>query len=211
MKRVAGKRIAGLAIAAALVGMAATGAWAQDQGAAEKTLKTAVFAGGCFWCMEPPFDKLDGVVSTVSGYTGGSVPNPTYPQVSAGGTGHAEVVQVTYDPARVGYDRLLEVYWRNVDPFDAGGQFCDRGDQYRAAIFPLDEEQKAAAERSRKEVEARLGKPIVTTIEPPATFYPAEAYHQNYHRTNPLRYHFYRSLCGRDQRLESVWGAEPTG
>ena len=171
-----------------------------------KNIRTAVFAGGCFWCMEPPYDKLDGVLETTSGYSGGKVKNPTYEQVSGGGTGHAEVVQVKYDANKVSYAELLKVFWSNVDPFDAGGQFCDRGDQYRSAIFYANEEEKQLAKASKSAAEEKLGKKIVTEIVPAATFYPAERYHQNYYERNPVRYKYYRYRCGRDQRLEEVWG-----
>lgn len=169
----------------------------------------AIFAGGCFWCMEPPFDKLAGVTSTTSGYTGGHVANPTYEQVSAGGTGHAEAVQVTYDPARVSYATLLNVYWHNIDPVAVNRQFCDGGDQYRSAIFTLGPEQKRLAEASKRTLQAsgRFDRPIATQIVAASTFYPAEGYHQDYYRTNPLRYKFYRASCGRDKRLEQVWGS----
>ena len=171
-----------------------------------KNIRTAVFAGGCFWCMEPPYDKLDGVLETTSGYSGGKVKNPTYEQVSGGGTGHAEVVQVKYDANQISYAELLNVFWPNVDPFDAGGQFCDRGDQYRSAIFYANDEEKQLAEASKSAAERKLGKKIVTEIVPAATFYPAERYHQNYYERNPVRYKYYRYRCGRDQRLEEVWG-----
>lgn len=171
-----------------------------------KNIRTAVFAGGCFWCMEPPYDKLDGVLETTSGYSGGKVKNPTYEQVSGGGTGHAEVVQVKYDANQISYAELLNVFWPNVDPFDAGGQFCDRGDQYRSAIFYANDEEKQLAEASKAAAERKLGKKIVTEIVPAATFYPAERYHQNYYERNPVRYKYYRYRCGRDQRLEEVWG-----
>ena len=171
-----------------------------------KNIRTAVFAGGCFWCMEPPYDKLDGVLETTSGYSGGKVKNPTYEQVSGGGTGHAEVVQVKYDANKISYAQLLDVFWSNVDPFDAGGQFCDRGDQYRSAIFYANDEEKQLAEASKSAAEQKLGKKIVTEIVPAATFYPAERYHQNYYERNPVRYKYYRYRCGRDQRLEEVWG-----
>ena len=178
--------------------------------AAEPAPETALatFAGGCFWCMEPPFDNLEGVLSTTSGYAGGHLKNPTYQEVSAGGTGHAEVVQVVYDPTKVSFDELLDVFWRNIDPTAKDRQFCDRGSQYRSAIFYHDEEQRRAAEASR----ARLGrdKPfagaIVTEIEPLQAFYPAEDYHQDYYRKNPLKYKYYRYGCGRDKRLEELWG-----
>lgn len=171
-------------------------------------LDKATFAGGCFWCMEPPFDKLDGVVSTTSGYAGGHLKNPTYKEVSAGGTGHAEVVQVVYDPRKVTYERLLEVFWRNIDPLARDRQFCDAGSQYRSAIYYHDETQRRLALESRKRLEqsGRFGEPIVTEIEAASTFYPAEEYHQNYYQKNPVRYQFYRFNCGRDQRLEGLWG-----
>ncbi len=177
---------------------------------ASDTLASAIFAGGCFWCMEHPFDELDGVISTTSGYVGGQTPSPTYAQVSAGNTGHAEAVRVIYDPAKIGYARLLEVFWRNVDPLDGGGQFCDRGDQYRTAVFYETEEQRQLAERSKQELMAsgRFDKAIVTPIAPAGVFYPAEDYHQNYYLVNPVRYKFYRYRCGRDQRLQEVWGDE---
>jgi peptide-methionine (S)-S-oxide reductase len=168
----------------------------------------ATFAGGCFWCMEPPFDALPGVLSTTSGYTGGTLAAPTYEQVSAGGSGHFEALEVAYDPARVSYEKLLEVFWRNVDPTDAGGQFCDRGAQYRAAIFVRGEEQRRLAEESKRALAAtgRLAGPIATEILPAGAFYAAEDYHQDYYEKNPLRYKFYRKSCGRDARLERVWG-----
>lgn len=174
-----------------------------------QTRAVAVFAGGCFWCMEPPFDRIDGVLATTSGYTGGIRANPTYEQVSAGRTGHYEALQVEYDPARVSYEKLLDVFWRNIDPLDAGGQFCDKGPQYRAAIFVADEGQRAAAEASK----AALGKSgklpgrIVTEILPAGPFFPAEDYHQDYYRKSPAAYSFYRWSCGRDRRLERLWGA----
>jgi peptide-methionine (S)-S-oxide reductase len=173
----------------------------------------ATFAGGCFWCMEPPYDKLDGVIVTTSGYTGGTKADPTYQEVSAGGTGHAEVVQVTYDPAKVSYDKLLDVFWRNIDPLDAGGQFCDRGDQYRTALFVHGDEQRRLAEQSKQALEKSQrfdGQSIVTEIEEAGAFYPAEDYHQDYYEKNPVRYKFYRWNCGRDQRLAELWGAGAT-
>jgi peptide-methionine (S)-S-oxide reductase len=162
--------------------------------------------------MEPPYDRLDGVLATTSGYTGGSKVDPTYEEVSRGGTGHAEAVQVSYDPAKVSYAQLLEVFWHNVDPLDAGGQFCDRGDQYRTAIFVQDEEQRRLAEQSKQALadNERFGRPVVTEIVPASTFYPAEDYHQNYYEKNPVRYKFYRWNCGRDQRLAELWGETST-
>ncbi|MGH9159602.1 MAG: peptide-methionine (S)-S-oxide reductase MsrA [Vicinamibacteraceae bacterium] len=178
----------------------------------DKHLAKATFAGGCFWCMEGPFDELDGVVSTTSGYTGGRTRNPTYEEVSAGGTGHAEAVEIVYDPAKISYERLLEVFWRNVDPLDSGGQFCDRGAQYRTAIFAHDAEQRAAAEKSKAALQSsgRLHGKIVTEIVDLAAFYRAEDYHQDYYQTNPLRYKYYRFTCGRDRRLKALWGDAAT-
>jgi len=198
----------------------ATGAlWllAGAQAREAKTAKTqpglarATFAGGCFWCMEPPFEKIPGVQSVTSGYAGGRVKNPSYEAVSSGGTGHAESVQVAYDPSRVSYEQLLEVFWRNVDPTDKGGQFCDRGNQYRTAIFYEGESQKRAAIESKAALESSgvLGKPIVTEVVPLDAFYPAEAYHQDFYKKDPLRYHSYRAGCGRDQRLAQLWGKVP--
>ncbi len=169
---------------------------------------TAIFAGGCFWCMEAPFDALPGVLDTTSGYTGGTVENPSYAEVSNGGTGHVEAVQVTYDPQIITYEKLLETFWHNVDPLDNGGQFCDRGSQYRSVIFYVDEVQHQAAERSKADLEASgiLPGTIATDILPATEFYPAEAYHQNYYQTHPIRYKVYRFGCGRDQRLAQLWG-----
>lgn len=179
-------------------------------GATTGTTATAIFAGGCFWCMEKPFDELPGVLDTTSGYTGGTVADPTYTQVSAGGTGHVEAVQVTYDSAQVSYETLLDVFWHNIDPVDNRGQFCDKGSQYRAKIFYQDEAQQAAAIASKTALDqtGELPQPITTEIEAASTFYPAEAYHQNYYQTHPVRYQVYRFGCGRDQRLSAVWGAE---
>jgi peptide-methionine (S)-S-oxide reductase len=166
----------------------------------------ATFAGGCFWCMEPPYDKLDGVISTISGYTGGKKKNPTYEEVSAGNTGHAEAVQITYDPKKISYEKLLDVFWHNVDPLAANRQFCDVGSQYRTAIFYHDETQKRLAEESKKAIAKRFKEAIVTEIVAASEFYPAEDYHQDYYIKNPLRYKYYRYSCGRDQRLEALWG-----
>lgn len=172
------------------------------------SLATATFAGGCFWCMEPPFDEIDGVVSTTSGYTGGIKKAPTYAEVSAGTTGHAEAVEVRYDPSKVSYAELLEVFWRNIDPLTADRQFCDRGSQYRAAIYYHDAEQERFARESKAQLErsGRFGDPLVTEIEEASVFYRAEEYHQDYYTKNPLRYKLYRFGCGRDQRLAQLWG-----
>ena len=167
---------------------------------------TAVFAGGCFWCMEPPFDELSGVLSTVSGYAGGHVSNPTYEQVTAGGTGHREAIQIVYDTTRIGYDELLEVFWRNVDPLDDGGQFCDRGFSYTTAIFVRDDGKAEKAEVSKDRIQERFDRPVVTPVVRDFEFYPAEDYHQNYYQEHSIRYKFYRWSCGRDDRLEELWG-----
>lgn len=174
----------------------------------DKMLAVATFAGGCFWCMEPPFDGLDGVVSTTSGYTGGQTKNPSYEEVSSGVTGHAEAVQIAFDPTQISYEELLEVFWRNIDPLTPNAQFCDHGSQYRTAIFYHDDEQQRLAEASKKALErsGRFTKPIVTEIVPAGEFYKAEDYHQDYYQKNPLRYKFYRYQCGRDQVLEQLWG-----
>ncbi len=171
----------------------------------------ATFAGGCFWCMEPPFDKQDGVISTTSGYMGGTRRYPTYDQVSSGGTGHAEVVQVAYDPAKVSYDKLLEIYWHNVDPTVKDRQFCDVGNQYRTAIFVHTEAQRRAAEVSKDALERTkpFKEPIVTPVVAAGEFWPAEEYHQDYYIRNPLRYAYYRTGCGRDARLKQLWGSSP--
>jgi peptide-methionine (S)-S-oxide reductase len=192
----------------ALVGLGAAGHGAL---AADKaTTAKALFAGGCFWCMEPAFEKVPGVSAVTSGYTGGQTKNPSYEQVSAGVTGHAESVEVFYDPAKVSYEKLLEVFWHNVDPLVANAQFCDHGTQYRSAIFYLDETQKALAEASKRTIEEskRFGKPIQTQIVGATTFYPAEEYHQDFYKKNPARYYSYRAGCGRDQRLQELWGKD---
>jgi len=208
------RRLVPMLAAAAVALPIVASALAQQESSAmpEDGEAVATFAGGCFWCMEPPYDKLDGVTATISGYTGGSKADPTYEEVSAGGTGHTEAVQITYDPSKVRYEQLLEVFWRNVDPLDAGGQFCDRGSQYRTGIFVHDEEQRRLAEASKQAlVEGdRFDRPIVTEIEPAGAFYPAEDYHQDYYEKNPVRYKFYRWSCGRDQRLAELWGEPPT-
>ncbi len=179
-----------------------------EPAAAAGKLAKATFAGGCFWCMEGPFDELPGVVSTTSGYTGGQRKNPTYHEVSAGGTGHAESVQVVYDPAKVSYQKLLDVFWHNIDPLARNYQFCDHGEQYRSAVFVHDARQRQLAEASKRELEKqpRFRGKIATEIVPAATFYPAEDYHQDYYRKNPIRYNFYRTGCGRDRRLRELWG-----
>lgn len=168
--------------------------------------KAIVFAGGCFWCMEPPYDKLDGVISTVSGYAGGHLANPTYRQVTAGRTGHLETVQITYDPKKVSLETLLEVFWANIDPLDSGGQFCDRGESYTTAIFFDGEDQEQAARHSKSLAASYLGRELATKISALDEFYPAEDYHQDYYMKNPGRYKFYRWNCGRDSRLEDIWG-----
>jgi peptide-methionine (S)-S-oxide reductase len=168
----------------------------------------AYFAGGCFWCMEEAFEKVDGVIAAVSGYMGGTVADPSYEQVSAGKTGHAESVEVTYDPAGVSYQKLLDAFWRNVDPVTPNAQFCDHGNQYRAAIFPGTAEEQKLAEDSKKTIEQseRFKESIVTQIVPASAFYPAEDYHQDFYKKNPVRYKFYKYNCGRAQRLDELWG-----
>ncbi|RQW89047.1 MAG: peptide-methionine (S)-S-oxide reductase [Geobacter sp.] len=172
--------------------------------------ESATFSGGCFWCMEPPFDKLAGVISTTSGYTGGKTRNPTYEEVSAGHTGHAEAVRIVYDPAKISYSRLLQVFWHNIDPTAPNRQFCDSGNQYRSAIFYHNEMQKKMALESKQALDRSKSFPgrIVTEITPASEFYPAEEYHQDYYRKNPLRYKYYRHSCGRDKRLKELWGSD---
>lgn len=169
-------------------------------------LKDAIFAGGCFWCMEGPFEKMDGVIAAVSGYSGGQKVDPTYEEIGRGRTGHTESVRVIYDPQKVGYEALLAVFWKNIDPTQANGQFCDYGNQYRSAIFFGDEAEKAAADKTRAAVVGKLGEPIVTEIVPRGPFYAAENYHQDFYLTNPEHYHRYRQGCGRDRRLAELWG-----
>ncbi len=178
---------------------------------AAKDTKTAVFAGGCFWCTESDFEKVDGVIEAISGYTGGHVANPTYEQVSNGGTGHVESVKVIYNPQKVSYEKLLEVFFRSVDPTDAGGQFCDKGNQYRSVIFYADDNERNLAEATKEKLAASgiFQAPIVTEILPLGPFYPAEDYHQDYYKKNPIRYHYYRARCGRDQFLKKIWGENP--
>ena len=189
----------GLAVLTALL-LAAPGARAETA--------VATFAGGCFWCMEPPFEALAGVVSVTSGYTGGTKPDPTYEEVSAGGTGHAESVEIVYDPARIRFEELLDVYWHNIDPTVADRQFCDVGTQYRSAIFFHDAAQRKAAEASLAEVQKKLGVAVKTQIVEAGPFYRAEEYHQDYYKKNPIRYRYYRYGCGRDARLEEIWGTQ---
>ena len=173
-----------------------------------KKLAEAIFAGGCFWCMEPPYDTLPGVVETISGYIGGHVKNPTYKQVTGGKTGHYEVLKVTYDPAKVSYQTLVDVFWKNIDPLDGIGQFCDKGPQYLSAVFYVNQTQKSLAEQSKRRIQKLLGykQKVVTEILDAKTFYPAEDYHQDYYQKNPVRYKYYRYRCGRDARLEALWG-----
>jgi peptide-methionine (S)-S-oxide reductase len=202
-------------LACSLMLMLSGGATAQTKPVEQpaRPTATAIFAGGCFWCVEADFDKVPGVISTVSGYTGGQRTNPTYEQVSSGGTGHAEAVKVVYDPARVTYARLLDVFWRNIDPITADAQFCDHGRQYRSAIFIGSNEEKSIAEASKAALQAsgRFKVPIVTEIVAASTFYPAEEYHQDYYIKNPIKYKFYRATCGRDARLRELWGNEAGG
>jgi peptide-methionine (S)-S-oxide reductase len=173
------------------------------------TTAGATFAGGCFWCMEHPFDQLPGVISVTSGYTGGHTEHPSYEEVSAGGTGHAESVEIVYDPTKVTYGQLLAVFWHNIDPLTRDAQFCDHGSQYRSVIFYHDSTQRRLAEESKRQLETagRFRQPIVTEIVAATAFYPAEEYHQHYYRKNPIRYNFYRWNCGRDRRLRELWGA----
>jgi peptide-methionine (S)-S-oxide reductase len=188
------------ALALALLLLAAHAARAEEA--------EATFAGGCFWCMEPPFESLPGVLSVTSGYTGGAKANPTYEEVSDGGTGHAEAVEIVYDPAKVSYEKLLDVFWHNIDPTVADRQFCDVGSQYRSAILVHDEAQRKAAEASLAAVQKQLGKPVKTQIVDAGPFYAAEDYHQDYATKNPVRYRYYRWGCGRDARLTEIWGKD---
>lgn len=191
-----------------IVALALTTATALAAEPAAEEPATATFAAGCFWCVEEAFDRVEGVLETTSGYTGGDVPDPDYDQVSAGGTGHTEAVRVRYDPDLTDYQVLLETFWHNVDPTDAGGQFCDRGSQYRSAIFVHNERQRRLAEASKRALQQdpEAPSPIVTPIEEAGAFYPAEEYHQDYYEKNPLRYRFYKKACGRAGRLEELWG-----
>jgi peptide-methionine (S)-S-oxide reductase len=184
----------------------ALGAGAEAQQSEPPKTAIATFAGGCFWCVEADFDKVPGVIRTTSGYTGGHTEEPSYEEVSRGGTGHAEAVQVVFDPAKVSYEKLLDAFWHNIDPLAKNGQFCDHGDQYRTAIFYHDETQHRLAEQSKAAVQARFKSPVVTEITAAGPFYNAEEYHQDYYLKNPIRYKFYRFNCGRDARLEELWG-----
>jgi peptide-methionine (S)-S-oxide reductase len=183
----------------------AAGAPVYAQSSGSRALQKATFAGGCFWCVEADFDKVKGVLETISGYTGGRVRNPTYEEVSAGGTGHTEAVEVVFDPAVVTYDQLLDHYWRNVDPFVAHRQFCDVGSQYRPEIFVHTDAQRTAAEASKKRIQQQFAEPIVVNIANAGPFYRAEAYHQDYHKTHSIQYRYYRWRCGRDARLQEIW------
>lgn len=189
-----------------LVGLAFGGAGqAEGPKQAPPTTAVAIFASGCFWCTESDFEKLPGVASVVSGYTGGKLAKPSYEQVGSGLTGHTEAVRIEFDPAQLSYEKLLEHFWRTHDLFDADGQFCDQGSQYRPEIFYLDAAQKAAALASKAAVQKRFKSPILTPITQAGTFWPAEAYHQDYSKNNPLRYRYYRSGCGRDERIRAIW------
>lgn len=201
--------VRGLIVVHVLLMAAPAAAGKNDAPWGGRPMEKATFAGGCFWCMEHPFDQLEGVVTVTSGYTGGTRKNPTYEEVSGGGTGHAESVQIVFDPARISYEKLLDVFWHNVDPTTPDRQFCDVGRQYRTAIFYHGEAQKRLAEESKSKLEKSktFNGGIVTEITPAAEFYPAEEYHQQYYKKNPIRYHFYRASCGRDRRLKELWGA----
>lgn len=193
------------AVFAILASMASL-AGADDEGAADT--RVATFGGGCFWCMEPPYDKLDGVISTTAGYMGGDVAHPTYEQVTRGTTGHVEVVQVEYDPGVIGFEELLDTYWVNVDPLTDNRQFCDAGESYRPVIFAHSDRQRELAEASKQSIieSGRFDQPVIVPIEDAGTFWPAEDYHQDYYRKSSVSYKYYRWRCGRDQRLEELWG-----
>ncbi len=192
-----------------LLSLFITSIFAENQAASPSTTQqeTAIFAGGCFWCMEPPFDKLNGVISTTSGYTAGHKKDPTYKEVSAGSTGHTEAIQIVFDPNEISYAELLEVFWKNIDPVAVNRQFCDSGTQYRSGIYYLNKAQEVAARQSLQQLEkSRPFEGVISTeIAAASTFYPAEDYHQDYYQKNPIRYKFYRYRCGRDQRLEALW------
>lgn len=194
--------MAGLAICGTLV------AWSSSSVLSASTSAKAYFAGGCFWCMEEAFEQVEGVLSVASGYMGGTVANPTYEQVSGGRTGHAEAIEVIYDPAKVSYQKLLEAFWKNIDPLTPNAQFCDHGSQYRSAVFYATEEEQrlAAASKTAIEQAKKFSAPIVTELVPATSFYQAEDYHQDYYKKNPLRYKYYKYSCGRAKRLEALWG-----
>lgn len=196
-----------------VVGISALSMRAEESPASDPSssdYRSVILAGGCFWCVEADFDKLKGVVETISGYSGGHVDNPTYKQVTKGGTGHYEVVKVTYDPAKTTLETLINYYWRHVDPTDSGGQFCDRGPSYRTAVFVANADERAIVEASKAAIEAAssLDNPIVTPILDAKAFWPAEGFHQNYYKKNPVRYRYYRTACGRDKRIAHVWRNE---
>ncbi len=199
------------ALSALTVAIFLIGAWnlqSTSQAAADSTVSKAYFAGGCFWCMEEAFEKVEGVLSATSGYMGGKVANPSYEEVSAGRTGHAESVEVVYDPAKVSYQKLLDAFWRNVDPITPNAQFCDHGSQYRSAVFVQTDEEKRTADTSKQVIEQskRFTELIVTQIVLAPPFYPAEEYHQDFYKKNPIRYKLYKYNCGRAKRLEELWG-----
>ncbi len=214
MMRRSSRKVTFVTLAAGILGGVwmgeASGTAQHDSPAAPTILDVATFAGGCFWCVESDFDSVPGVVRTVSGYTGGHVDNPSYKQVSSDTTGHREAVQIYYDPQRITYADLLEIFWRSVDPTDAGGQFCDRGNSYTTAVFVNSERQRQLSEASKRTLEQSglLLQPVVTSIETAGPFYPAENYHQDYYKKSPLRYRFYRFSCGRNDRVKTLWGKE---
>jgi peptide-methionine (S)-S-oxide reductase len=189
-----------------VIALLAAALWALPVAAKDDAASTIILAGGCFWCVESDFDSVPGVLETVSGYTGGTTLNPTYRQVGSKKTGHREAVRIVFDPSKVTYAQLLAAYWHSIDPTDAGGQFCDRGEPYNTAVFVLDGEQRKQAEASKAAAEKELGQKIVTTIEDAGPFYPAEEYHQDYYKKNLRTYQFYRWRCGRNQQVEKVWG-----
>jgi peptide-methionine (S)-S-oxide reductase len=204
------KRLFG-ALVLALAALANGSASLLGKAAAEgkPALSKATFAGGCFWCMESDFEKVPGVVSVTSGYTGGKVKNPSYEEVSSGGTGHVEAIEIAFDPGKITYEKLVAIFWSNIDPLDEAGQFCDHGEQYHTVIFVHDDAQKRAAEESKKAVEQKLKAKVATLIATAGPFYPAEEHHQKYSDKNPVRYGLYRNGCGRDRKLEQIWGAAP--
>jgi len=197
-------------MALSFVGLVYAESHNETSGNAARNSEIATFAGGCFWCMESPYDKLKGVIATTVGYTGGEKENPTYEEVCSGSTGHAEAIEIRYDPTQITYAELLDVFWKNINPTQANGQFVDRGNQYRSAIFYHNDEQKRLAEASKEALEnsGRFGKKLVTEIVPATTFYPAEEYHQDYYQKNPFHYERYRQGSGRDQYLKKTWGED---